>query len=411
MKESYIQRLFAERLGGRRFGKDTTIYKFEKIKRAKRAALKKNPRGKIIDMGVGEPDEMAFPQVVSALKKECARPENRMYADNGIPEFKEAAARYMNRVFGVKNIDPATEVNHCIGAKSALAMIPAALINPGDICLMTVPGYPVLGTHSTYYGGEVINLPLLQKRGFLPDLNPLPRQVKSRAKLLYLNYPNNPTGAAATPGFFKKVVRFAKENKVVVIHDAAYSDLTFSGKPLSFLSIPGAKEVGIEIHSLSKSYNMTGWRLGFVTGNPLLVNAFAHVKDNCDSGQFMAIQKAGIAALRNLGITRQIRAKYKRKLKLLVQALQSLGFPVKMPAGGFYLYVRSPRGIRGGASFKSAEAASQYLITEKLISTVPWDDCGAYLRFSATFEARGAEAEKRVVKEMRSRLSELKFYF
>ena len=409
-EESYIQSLFAERLGGRNFGKDTKIYKFEKIKRAKRAAKEKNPEVELIDLGVGEPDEMAFPGVVEKMQEECAKPENRGYADNGIQEFRDAAARYMERIYDV-SLDPAKEILHSIGSKPALAMIPAIYINAGDITLMTVPGYPVIATHTRWYGGEVYNLPLKEENGFLPDLDSIPSDIKKRAKLLYINYPNNPTGAVATREFYKKVVEFAKDNNVIVVQDAAYAGLNYNGKPLSFLSISGAKDVGIEIHSLSKAFNMTGWRLAFVAGNPLIVSGFGFVKDNYDSGQFIAIQKSGIYALKHTEITDAICEKYKRRLKMMVDILNSVGFNAAMPGGSFYLYVRAPKGIRGRRRFETAEDFSEYLITEKLISTVPWDDAGHYIRLSATFVAKGEKEEKMVLEEVRRRLAEMKLEF
>ncbi len=409
--ESYIQDVFAERIGGSAFGKDTTIYKFEKIKRAKRASMAENPGVELIDMGVGEPDEMAFAQVVKTLQEEALKPENRGYADNGIPEFKEAAARYLKNVFGVDGIDPVSEINHAIGSKTALAMLPLAFINPGDITAQTVPGYPVMATHTKYLGGEALNLPITAENGFMPDLGSISDEHKEKIKLLYINYPNNPTGAQATPQFYDKVVRFASDNQVVVIQDAAYAALTYGAKPYSFLSVDGAKDVGIEIHSLSKAYNMTGWRLAFVAGNSLVVNAFASVKDNCDSGQFIAIQKAGITALENPEITEEIGAKYERRLKMLVDALTDCGFKASMPAGTFYLYVPAPKGIEGGPTFASAEELSQWLIKEKLISTVPWDDSGAYIRFSVTFAASGEADEKRAIDEIKNRLAGLKLIF
>src|SRR3954470_18837084 len=271
MSDTYIQNLLAERIGGRNYGKSTAIYKFEKIKRAKRAALAANPGAEIIDMGVGEPDEMAFPEVVEQLHKEASKPENRGYADNGDSALKQSAARYMERVCGVPGINHETEVLHSIGSKAALSILPAALVNPGDYVLMTTPGYPVFGTHAKYYGGLVHNLPLTPENNFLPDLDSIPADVLKRAKVLVINYPNNPTGASATPEFFRKVVEFAKTHNIVVIHDAAYAALVFEGKPLSFLATPGAKDVGIELHSTSKTFNMTGWRCGFVAGNELLV--------------------------------------------------------------------------------------------------------------------------------------------
>src|SRR5215471_10775495 len=218
MSESYIQQLFAERIGGSQYGKSHQIYKFEKIKRAKRAAIAAHPGAEIIDMGVGEPDEMAFPEVVEKLCVEARKRENRGYADNGDAVLKEAAARYLERVCGVRGINPETEVIHSIGSKAALSILPAALINPGDCVLMTVPGYPVFGTHAKYYGGEVYNLPLREDTGFLPDLESVPAGVLAKSKVLVLNYPNNPTGASATAEFFARVVDFAKKNKLIVIH-------------------------------------------------------------------------------------------------------------------------------------------------------------------------------------------------
>jgi LL-diaminopimelate aminotransferase len=365
----------------------------------------------LIDFGVGEPDEMAFPGVVRTLQNEAGKPENRGYADNGIQEFKDAAARYLQKVYGVSGINSETEVLHGIGSKPVLAMFPSVFINPGDVTLMTVPGYPVMGTHTRWYGGTVVNLPLLEKNGFLPDLDFIPADVRKKAKLLYINYPNNPTGAGATKAFFEQVVRFAKKNSIIVVHDAAYAALTYGAKPLSFLSVDGAKDVGVEIHSLSKAYNMTGWRLAFVVGNERVVAGYGNVKDNCDSGQFKAIQKAGVYALDHPEITDEITAKYERRLRAMAGVLAEMGFSAKMPAGTFYLYVKMPKGVRNGRRFASAEEFSEFLITEKLISTVPWDDAGSYLRFSATFESKGRADEQRVLEEFKKRMGGLQFEF
>jgi LL-diaminopimelate aminotransferase len=415
MAESYIQNLFAERIGGRNYGKSTAIYKFEKIKRAKRAAMAAHPGAEIIDMGVGEPDEMAFPQVVDTLCAEARKPENRGYADNGDAVLKQAAARYLDRVCGVTGINPDTEVLHSIGSKAALSILPAALINPGDYVLMTTPGYPVFGTHAKYYGGLVHNLPLTAANHFLPDLDSIPAEVLAKAKVLVLNYPNNPTGASATEEFFTKVVAFARRNNIVVIHDAAYAALVFEGKPLSFLSIPGARDVGVELHSASKTFNMTGWRCGFVAGNELLVKAYGDVKDNTDSGQFLAVQHAAAYGLDHPEITEQIAAKYSRRMSALVEVLNRAGFQARKPKGSFFLYVPAPKAAvkKDGrrVAFQNAEEVSQWLITEKLISTVPWDDAGAYLRFSVTFVAKDANDEKRILGEIASRLGDVKFEF
>lgn len=414
MSDSYIQNLFAERIGGKNYGKSTAIYKFEKIKRAKRAALAAHPGAEILDLGVGEPDEMAFPEVVAKLSEEARQPENRGYADNGDSVLKEAAARYMEQVCGVRGINPDTELLHSIGSKAALSILPAALINPGDYVLMTTPGYPVFGTHSKYYGGLVHQLPLLESNCFLPDLESVPRDVLGKARVLVLNYPNNPTGAGATPEFFAKVVEFAKKNRLVVIHDAAYAALVFEGKPLSFLATPGAKEVGLELHSTSKSFNMTGWRCGFVAGNELLVRAYGDIKDNTDSGQFLAIQHAAAYCFDHPEITEKIAAKYSRRMSGLVGVLQKCRFKAVKPKGSFFLYVKAPKTAADGGKqieFKNAEEVSQWLIAEKLISTVPWDDAGAYLRFSVTFAARDQMDEERVLREIGKRLGEVRFEF
>jgi len=413
MPDTYIQNLFAERIGGSQYGKSQAIYKFEKIKRAKRAAMAAHPGKEIIDLGVGEPDEMAFPEVVDFLSKEARRPENRGYADNGDAMLKEAAARYLERVCGVKGINPETEVMHSIGSKAALSILPAAFINPGDYTLMTVPGYPVFGTHAKYYGGLVYNLPLTEANNYLPDLASIPADILAKAKVLVINYPNNPTGASATPEFFAQVVEFARKHQLVVIHDAAYAALVFEGCPLSFLATPGAKEVGLELHSASKSFNMTGWRCGFVAGNELLVKAYGDIKDNTDSGQFLAIQHATAYGLDHPEITEKIAAKYSRRMSGLVEVLKKSGFQARKPKGSFFLYVKAPKvaATQGGRrlEFKTAEDVSQWLITGKMISTVPWDDAGAFLRFSVTFVAKDEADERRILGEIEQRLSDVKF--
>jgi len=411
MPDSYIQELFAGRIGGRNYGKDTAVYKFEKIRRARDAAVQARPDLTLIDMGVGEPDGMAYPEVVNALSEQAAMLENRGYADNGLPELKDAVARYMARVYGVADLDPETEINHAVGAKNALAFLPTCFIDPGDAVILTVPGYPVLGTHARWYGGEVYTLPLREENQYLPDLHSLTEAQLERAKILLLNYPNNPTGAVATRDFFAEVVDFAKQHKLLVVQDAAYAALVFEGQPLSFLSIPGAKNVGVEVHSMSKAFNMTGWRLAWVCGNALVVRAFADVKDNFDSGQFKAIQKAAMYALEHPEITREIAEKYRRRLDMLAQTLNVVGFRVKRPAASFYLYMRAPRGIVGGQRFATGEDFCQYLIREKLICTVPWDEAGPYIRLSVTFEAASVEEETQVVAEIGRRLSDVQFEF
>jgi LL-diaminopimelate aminotransferase len=415
MQESYLQELFAERIGGNRYGKDTAIYKFEKIKRAKRSALTANPGIELFELGVGEPDGMADDGVIETLHAEAKKSENRGYSDNGGARLKAAAGKYLREVCGVE-VNPETQILHSIGSKAALSILPATLINPGDVALMTVPGYPVFGTHAKYYGGEVYNLRLLRQNRFLPDLDSIPADILARAKTLVLNYPNNPTGASATPEFFARVVDFAKRNQIVVLHDFAYAALIFEGKPLSFLATPGAVEVGVELHSASKNFNMTGWRCGFVAGNELLVKAYGDVKDNTDSGQFLGVQNAVAYAYEHPEITTRIAEKYSRRLDLIVPMLKRLGFAAEKPRGSFFLYVPAPRAAvpsAGGTrtEFDNAEAAAQWLITEHLISTVPWDDAGAFLRFSVTFAAKDEADERRVVAEMERRLARYRYEF
>ncbi len=407
-----MNELIAERLGGKRFGQSTVVYKFEKIKRAKDEARAKNPDISIIDMGVGEPDSPADADVARVLGDEAGKPENRWYADNGIPEFQEAAANYLKKVYGVRDLDPYENILHGIGSKPVLAMLPLCFINPGDITLATIPGYPVTSTYTRYLGGDVHNLPLIAENDFFPDLDAIPSAVLRKAKLLYINYPNNPTGQVATIDFFKETVEFARENNLVIVQDAAYGALTFDARqPLSILSMEGAEDVAVEVHSLSKAFNMTGWRLAFIAGNKQVVKAYGAIKDNTDSGQFRAIQKAGIYALNHPEITQRTCDKYSRRFDLLVKALNEVGFSAIKPKATFYCYVNCPKGTEAGVKFTDAGDFSEFLIKEARISTVPWDDAGHYVRFSVTFNAANVDEEVAIINEMQERMAKLKLVF
>ena len=397
-----VQKLFAERIGGATFGTSNEIYKFEKIKRAKAAARAARPDVELLDFGVGEPDQIAPAPIRKALKKAVDDPANRGYADNGIREFKVAAAEYMAKFFGVTDLNPDTDICHSIGSKPALAMLPLCFINPGDVALVTVPGYPVLATHTRYLGGEVVKVPLKKENKFYPDLDAIDPAVLARTKLFYVNYPNNPTGAAPTEDLFDRLIAFAKAHNILIVQDAAYATLVYEN-PLSILSRPGGKDVAVELHSMSKSYNMTGWRLGFVAGAARIVQAYAEIKDNVDSGQFKAIQLAACAGVADKALADKIKKHYQRRLKKMVKALKAVGFKAKMPGGTFYLYVPAPKGA-GTTVFNTAEDASQHLIRECSISTVPWDDVGTFLRFSATFESNGKADDDRVISELEARL-------
>jgi LL-diaminopimelate aminotransferase len=408
--DPYFQELFADRIGGVSYGKGNEIYKFEKIKRAKRKALADYPHRSLLDFGIGENDSMANSKVRDQLAVEANRTENRGYADNGVADYKQAAARFMQRQFGVE-LDPSTQVNHCIGSKTALSMLPACFINPGDITMMTVPGYPVAGTHTKYYGGTVQRLPLLPENSFYPDLDSISDEIWERTKMLVLNYPNSPTGQVATRDFYEKVIDLAKEKKFVVVQDAAHILLTFRGEPLSFLQVPGAMDVGVEVHSMSKGFDMIGWRIGWVCGNTKIVQAFADVKDNCDSGQFSAIQRAAIVGLDDPEIPKQINRKYKRRLEKLVRTLQECGFQCEVPGGSYFLYTKAPQGVVGGPQFRNAEEASQYFITQHSMVTVPWDDAGPHLRFSVTYEAADEAAEDALMVETKKRIGAIPLQF
>jgi LL-diaminopimelate aminotransferase len=409
MTDPWFQSLFAERIGGLNYGKGTEIYKFEKIKRAKRQALADRPGVHLLDFGIGENDDMAPAPVRAALAAESNKLENRGYADNGIANYKDAAAEFMLRQFGV-TLDPATEICHGIGSKPVYAMLPVCFINPGDVTLMTVPGYPVAGTWTQYLGGEVHRLPLLKQNGFFPDLDGIPADIRRRAKLLVINYPNSPTGAVATIDFYKRAIEFARNNQIIIVQDAAHILLTYNAPPLSFLQVDGAKDVGVEVHSMSKGFNMIGWRLGFVAGHAKLVQAYADVKDNSDSGQFMAIQHAAAAALRDASIPVMVRAKYERRLRKLVTALRQVGFECSMPGGTYFLYANAPTAA-GADMFKTAEDASQYLIKEQSVCCVPWDDAGRYLRFSVTYLAADEAAEDALMAETIARLKGMNLKF
>jgi LL-diaminopimelate aminotransferase len=381
-----IQKLFAQRIGGQQFGKVQQTFKFTLINNAKLDFIAKNPSVKVIDMGVGEPEEIPSEQIIAALEREAHVKENRIYPCNGILPFQESAARYLRRDFGIE-VDPKTEVMHCVGTKTALAQIPLAFVDPGDAVIATTPGYPVLPKVAGWLGGRVFNIPLEARYGFLPEMGEFEALVKKeRPKLVLLNYPNNPTGAAATREFFERVVPLAHEYSFVIVQDAAYADYVFDGQFVSPLQIQGGKDVTLELYSLSKSYNMQGYRLGFVAGSAALVKAFALVKDNTDNGQFIAIQRAGMHALDSCSdFLSANRDKYRRRLERVTAILNQAGIEAKSSPSTFYLYVRVPEVYKGEA-IQSAQHMADILIARYGLITVPWDEAGPYLRFSMTFE-------------------------
>jgi LL-diaminopimelate aminotransferase len=398
---------FANRIGGNQFGKVQRVFKFTLIDNAKKDFIRRNPTVKVIDMGVGEPEELPPPFVIDTLHREASLIENRIYPNNGTAPFKEAAARYLKRLTGA-DFDPATEIVHCIGTKSALAQIPYAFINPGDSVVTTAPGYPVLPTVVQWLGGTVHNLALRAANKFLPDRNELIDAITThRPKILLLNYPNNPTGALAPASFYSEIIELAHKHNFVIVQDAAYADLVYGEPYVSPLALPGGREVTLELFSLSKSYNMQGYRIGFVASSPLLLKAYALVKDNTDNGQFIAVQKAGAKALDEGGaFLEQQRQKYQRRLTRVAKALGSIGLTVTPSPGSFYLYLSVPKQF-GGQAITSAQEFTTLLIEKYGIITVPWEEAGPHIRLSMTFEVgnRDFKSEEEVLSAFEKRLT------
>jgi LL-diaminopimelate aminotransferase len=319
-------------------------YLFAEIDRLKRQVAARGVD--LINLGIGDPDTPTPAHIVERLRDAAKNPANHRYPDyEGLPSFRRAAAGWMERRYGVP-LDPDTEVVSLIGSKEGIANMAVAFVDPGDVVLVPDPGYPVYHIGTSFNGGTTYRLPLRRENAFLPDLSAIPDEVARRAKLLWLNYPNNPTSAVAPRSFFADVVRFAERHDVIVCHDAAYAEIYFGERPPSILEIPGAREVAIEFHSLSKTFSMTGWRIGFAVGHPELVGGLGKVKTNVDSGVFQAVQEAAIAALTgDAGVVDELRAMYRERRDILVEGLGRVGLPCEPPAGTFYVWVPVPRGL------------------------------------------------------------------
>jgi LL-diaminopimelate aminotransferase len=319
-------------------------YLFAEIDRQKKEARARG--ADLVDLGIGDPDLPTPAHVIDALARAARDPKNHRYPDyEGLLAFREAAAGWYRQRFGV-SLDPATEVLTLIGSKEGTAHIPLAFVNPGDVVLVPDPGYPVYAAGTWFAGGEPYFLPLRAEREFLPDLDAIPPEVLRRAKMIFLNYPNNPTAAVAPAAFFERLVEFARRHRIIVCHDAMYSELRFDGyQPPSFLQTPGAKDVGVEFHSCSKTYSMTGWRIGFVVGNADVVKGLGQVKTNVDSGVFQAVQEAAIAALTGpQDYVAQARATYQERRDVVVDGLRKLGLPVASPRATFFVWAPVPDG-------------------------------------------------------------------
>ncbi|MBI2880080.1 MAG: LL-diaminopimelate aminotransferase [Candidatus Tectomicrobia bacterium] len=318
-------------------------YLFAEIDRMKTEAAKKGLD--IISFGIGDPDLPTPPHIVEALNAAAQNPANHQYpAYEGLRAFRHAVAEWYKGRFEVE-LDPEREVLILIGSKEGIAHLPLAFLNPGDVSIVPDPGYPVYHAGTVFAGGESVKMPLLAENGFLPDLEDLKRGVLRRAKLLFLNYPNNPTAAVATEEFFAQAVECAREHEIILVHDAAYSEMYFDGvKTRSVLQTPGAKEVSVEFHSLSKTYNMTGWRVGFAVGNADVLSGLGAIKTNVDSGVFQAIQEAGVTALKgDQSCVEEMRRVYERRRDLMVEGLQSLGLQPNRPSATFYVWIPVPK--------------------------------------------------------------------
>jgi LL-diaminopimelate aminotransferase len=356
-------------------------YLFAEI--SKKIAEKRAQGVQVISFAIGDPDLPTPPHIISALTEAAQDPANHRYPEtDGLPQLREAVARWYQRRFGIE-LDPTTEVLPLIGSKEGIGHIALCFIDPGDVALVPDPSYPVYSVGTVLAGGEPYLLPLTEENDFLPDLEAVPPEVARRAKVLWLNYPNNPTGAVAPLEFFKDAVAFARRYDLAILHDGPYSEVAFDGyRPVSFLQAPGARDVGIEFHSLSKSYNMTGWRIGMAVGNPRIINALMRVKSNLDSGIPQAIQHMAIAALDGpQDCIEEHNRIYQRRRDRLVSALSKLGLRVSLPKASLYVWARIPSGMT------SVQFATK-LLEEAGVVVTPGNGYGpsgeGYIRLSVT---------------------------
>jgi len=319
-------------------------YLFAAIDEAKAKIIAKGVD--VIDLGVGDPDQPTPAHIVESMCQAVRDPSTHQYPSyTGLLEFRKAAAQWCKQTRGL-DIDPVSETLTLIGSKEGVAHVPLAFINPGDVVLCPDPGYPVYKIGTQFAGGKEHIMPLLEENGFLPDLEAIPKDTLAKAKLMFINYPNNPTSATADLKFFEEVVQFAREHNIVVVHDNAYSEMVYDGyQSPSFLSVDGAMDIGIELYSMSKTYNMTGWRLGFAVGNKDLIAGFGKVKSNIDSGAFDAIQRAGITALTSSQqCVADMNRIYTERRNVLLKGLRELGLDVKPPKATFYVWAPVPEG-------------------------------------------------------------------
>lgn len=376
--------------------KNLPPYLFAAIDKMKQEAISKGVD--LIDLSIGDPDIPTPSHIVESMKSAVEKPEHHRYPSyEGMLVYRDAVSQWYKKRFNV-SLDPKSEVLSLIGSKEGIGHIPLAFINPGDIVLVPSPGYPVYPVATLFAGGQPYIMPLIEENNYLPDFNSIPSDILKKAKLMFINYPNNPTSAVAGKDFFAKAMELALANNIIVCHDAAYSEIYYDEeKPMSFLQIEGAKDVGIEFHSLSKTYNMTGWRIGFAVGNKDVIAGLGKIKTNLDSGIFQAIQEAGITALNTDDKTlSDIRSIYQERRDILYNGLVKLGMSVRKPKASFYLWAKVPKG------FDSSKFVSHLLENAGVLGT-PGVGFGApgegYIRFALTQPAkRISEAIQRISK-------------
>jgi LL-diaminopimelate aminotransferase len=374
--------------------KNLPPYLFATIDKMKQEALSRGVD--LIDLSIGDPDIPTPEHIVNALTSAAGNPANHRYPSyEGLLSFREAVADWYQRRFHV-SLNPRTEVLSLIGSKEGIGHIPLAFVNPGDVVLVPSPGYPVYPVGTLFAGGESFIMPLIEKNGFLPDFSIIPEDILKRAKLMFINYPNNPTSALAHRGFFKDVIALASKYNIIVCHDAAYSEVYYDGrKPMSFLELEGAKEVGIEFHSLSKTYNMTGWRIGFAVGNSTIIAGLGKIKTNLDSGVFQAIQEAAITALHtDDSVLSGIRDTYQKRRDVLYDGLKKIGLHPIKPEASFYLWTKVP-------SPSDSSGFVSHILEKTGVLATPGNGFGkpgeGYVRFALTVSVeRIQEAVERI---------------
>lgn len=376
--------------------KNLPPYLFAELDRLKAEQVAKG--ADVIDLGVGDPDRPTPDHIVASAKEAVADPSHHQYPSYvGMLSFRQAASHFLKKRFGVA-VDPQTEVVSMIGTKEGIAHFPLAFLNPGDALLYTSPGYPVYPVSAMFAGGEGVPIPLTQENNFLPALESIPAELADRAVLFFVNYPNNPTSKMAPASFYEKLIDFAQAHNVIIASDAAYSEMYDGNEaPPSILQFPRGKEVAVEFHSLSKTYNMTGWRVGFAAGRAELIQALGKVKTNIDSGIFEAVQEAGITALEgDQSCVASMRDLYSRRRQLMHKALEKAGMQIACSEGAFYIWVKTPEGF-------TSQEFSRRVLEEAAVVCTPGNGFGAegegYVRFALSApDERLEEAGERISK-------------